>query len=299
MTKVIGGNITPKQHAKLKVEDVADRVLDRLIFAKSAYDGEKGIISDGVFTPYDMGPLWFMGHEFGKDFLFNAPEEINAFDIVWPMSFGAVFETRNDEWGRHLQCNYYETVPAKKLRGSHRFVGRKNVAWFNGYLTDDLKFHSSVNYAAWSGHSWRSIQRIKYNQDIIAAVPNSGSAPIQKYDATGENDIGKRVALGQSMALTCRYEWGAQFSLGNSPKIIIPTTPRGILELFNDRDKPEDKNRRDALKHWVKHHTRKTKTYNFTHVQAHLRGATKFNWRGFDVEIRPSQYDIEKGIWKK
>ena len=125
-------------------------------------------------------------------------------------------------------------------------------------------------------------------------VKDAGMAPIQRYVDTGENDVGIRVAMGQSIALTHRYEWGAQFSFPGSPKVIVPTTPRGILELFNDRDKPESLDPRKALKHWVSEHIRRAKCGSFQHVISHLRGELKFSWRGFDVEIKPAQFDLEK-----
>ena len=110
----------------------------------------------------------------------------------------------------------------------------------------------------------------------------------------GELTVGERAALMQSMALTYRYEWGAQFSIGKSARIIVPTTPQGALELFNDRDKPQDNDRRAALRHWVRQHLRKKPGGDFSKVREHLRGHTVFSWRGFDVVLRPSQFDLEQ-----
>lgn len=56
MTKIIGGHIPPKEHAKLRLEDAADKILDRIIFAKRIE--ERGTRKDCLFLPHEMGPMW-------------------------------------------------------------------------------------------------------------------------------------------------------------------------------------------------------------------------------------------------
>lgn len=294
MTKVVGGKIPPKEHRKLKVEDHLDRIFNKLIFAKLT-DDIKDIRRDCMFLPEDMGPMWAHIPSEKDDLMFNAPEEVNHPKLVWPLRVGIIHDIKShDEWGPHLELNWWESAAAEKLRGRYRFTSKYNIGWFMGKLTNDMRFMPCAMYGAWHSGKWMTAQRIKYNQDFLSAVNDGGTAPLERYVATGEDDIGIRCALGQSVGLTYRYEWGAQFSIGKTAKVIVPTTPRGILELFNDRNKPVDRDRRAALRHWVSQHARRRSAGDFTHVRAHLRGQTKFQWRGFDVTIRPSQFDREK-----
>lgn len=293
MVKVIGGKIPPKEHKKLQIEDALDDIFERVVFAKPL--PPKGIRRDCLFLPHHMGPMWADVGVERDDIGFFHPDDVNSPELIWPVGVGLITHGNNSEWGNHILCQYWQSEPAKRLRGGHRFVGRKNLGHYHGYLAADMQFHSVVNYAAWHFGRWRNIEPIRYDESFIALAPNAGAAPLaQPRVAVGEDDIGARCALGQSVALTYRYEWGAQFSIDGSARIVIPATPRGILELFNDRDKPCDRDRRAALRHWVSQHRRRKRGGDFSLVREHLRGSTKFSWRGFDVEIKPSQFDMER-----
>lgn len=286
--------IPVKEHAKLRVEDEVDYMLNRLLFARQI-DDVKNVRDDCLFLPHQMGPMWMNVDRLSDDISFFTPDQINHPETVWPVSVGVTW-TKYDENGPYVECNYYESVPAKKLRGKYRFVSKYNIGYFHGRTIENMQFLSAVEYASWTGHKWQSSQRLRLNESFINGVKGAGMAPVARYVDKGENDLGTHCALGQSAALTYRYEWGAQFSVNGSARVIIPTTPQGVLELFNDRDKPQDRDRRAALRHWVSSHLRRTKRKDFSAVRAHLRGNTKFNWRGFDVEIIPSKFDQELAL---
>lgn len=279
---------------KIRTEEGVSRLILRMMYARQEMNGAKGVRRDCLFLPNEFGPMWvspLTGEP--NESLFASPEDINSPEIVWPMSVGYAYENVTSD-GQDIVFNYWETVPASILRGKYSFSGRYNVGWYHGRLGIDGNFLSAVMFAAWTGAKWKTAMPIKHDAAFMDGVKDAGMAPIQRYVDTGENDVGIRVAMGQSIALTHRYEWGAQFSFPGSPKVIVPTTPRGILELFNDRDKPESLDRRKALKHWVSEHIRRAKCGSFQHVISHLRGELKFSWRGFDVEIKPAQFDLEK-----
>ena len=215
------------------------------------------------------------------------------------MSIGSVSEQYNEKEERVvITCNYFQSVQAKALRGQYRLSGKYNVGFYHGMFIEENRFLSAVEFATWFGHRWKTSERIRFSEKFMDNVQNTGMTILDRVADKGEEDIGTRVALGQSMALTYRYEWGAQFSIGDSAKVIVPTTPEGIRELFNDRDKPEDADRRAALRHWVSQHRRRKTGASFASVREHMRGATKFQWRGFDVTIRPSAYDEERNLVK-
>lgn len=293
MTIVRGGRIPAKEHRKLKVEDTLDLIFERLIFARIA--SVKRVNKDCLFMPEDMGPMW--AHIPGEDdsMIFFPEDAVNSPEIVWPVSVGMLFHARDcPEWGDSLKCNYWTSKDAKSLRGGFVGIGRKNIAWYTGVLDANKIWTPAVNVGAWHLGKWRPARRMGYDQAFIRGVRHSGTAPIDRRPLTGEDDFGAHAAMGQSVALSYRYEWGAQFSIGRSARIIIPTTPKGVLELFNDRNKPADKDRRAALRHWVSQHRRRKQGGDFGDVRRHLRGETAFQWRGFDVTIRPSAFDDER-----
>lgn len=294
MIKVIGGKIPPKEHRKLLVEDAVEDILDRLVFAKPV--SRKDVRKDCLFLPHEMGPMWARSPIGEDDLIFWAGEEVNSPELVWPVSFGVVWHKRNQEWGDHLFCMYAQSTEAKKLRGLYRFVSKYNLSLYEGYLERDCQWTSAVERAAWHWNTWRDAGRIRYDETFLRNVRPEGGAPVVAgyRPVDSEMTIGQQAALAQSMALTYRYEWGAQFSVAGSAKVIVPTTPAGALELFNDRDKPEDRDRRAALRHWVSQHLRKKPGGDFSKVREHLRGNVSFSWRGFDVVLRPSQYDAER-----
>lgn len=291
--KIVGGKIGAKEHNKLRHEDAIDNILDRLIFAKPLE--MRNVRKDCLFLPHQMGPMWMRGVG-ESDLMFATPEDVNHPELVWPLSVGAVWPKQDEGCAQSIQCNYWESVAPKVLRGKYRFVGKYNIGYFHGQFIEENKFLSAVEYGSWSFGRWRSAQRLRFDEAFLDAVPDAGTAPIARYVDKGEDDVGILCALGASIGLTYRYEWGAQFSIGNSARVIVPTTPEGIKQLFDDRDKPEYKDRRSAIRHWVKEHLRRKSTQDFSSVRRHMRGETQFSWRGFDVKICPSQYDIEKNL---
>ena len=290
--KVIGGKIPLKEHKKLVTEDAVSEMIERTMAARPESVGKK-VRGDSMFAPGQFGPMW-VSPLINDQLLFAPPEDVNHPDICWPMSIGKLSATNSVEYGREIHFTYWRSVDPKKLRGKYRFIGRKNIGFFAGVLGANGEFASAVEYAGWDGKRWRTCNRIRYDETFMDAVSNAGTAPIKAFLDKGDDEIGIRAACGQTIALTLRYEWGAQFSIAGSPKVIVPTTPRGILELFNDRDKPEENGRRTALRHWVNQHIRRANTGSFRHVRSHLRGEMSFKWRGYDVTVKPSQFDTEQ-----
>lgn len=94
-----------------------------------------------------------------------------------------------------------------------------------------------------------------------------------------------------------RYTWIARLGYSGKHNIDLWINPRSARHLFKLRDIPEGGNRRAAIKNWVSQHWRQ-KDYcteeDRVFVRQHLRGAIDFKWRGFNVQIIPSEYDLEQ-----
>lgn len=295
-TKIVGGKIPPKEHKKLVTEDTIDHYLERLIFARETnlpFQPRQ----DCLFRPEDMGPMWTPHVAADDDMSFFHPEDINSPHVLWPLRFGFVSSGRSEDWGGdYIECNHFSSIEPAALRGRCARVGKYNLVHRQGYLDSKGGWVSVSSYAAWHFGRWVDAGMIRFNEGVLSAVRDSGGGPVTIGDRleSGKNTVPMRCAMGQSVAISYRYEWGAQFSIDNSPRIIVPTTPAGVRELFDDRDKPADQDRRAALRHWVRQHVRRSKREKFADVRAHLRGQVSFKWRGFDVTIRPSQFDEER-----
>lgn len=93
-----------------------------------------------------------------------------------------------------------------------------------------------------------------------------------------------------------RTLWSVSFRIGESPSLTISTDPVGVREMLRMRDVPDGKTRREALRHWVREHTRKNRRDDAveSQVRAHLRGSDKCHWFGIDCQITPSKIDVAK-----
>lgn len=105
------------------------------------------------------------------------------------------------------------------------------------------------------------------------------------------------VAL--QLSLTYDYEWSCYIKeKPDSLGIRIPIHPSSSKDVFMMRNIPEGKDRKKAIVNFVKEHYRTIKDYNDNErqilIQKHLRGDLKFNWRGLEVHIIPSPYDLRK-----
>lgn len=109
-----------------------------------------------------------------------------------------------------------------------------------------------------------------------------------------EEDFWMSCWIAKSASLTAEYDWHVDlgYRRNNSPMVTIPTDPISAKSIFKLRDVPPGLSRREAIKHWVCGHTRKSRDASEYEVTAHLRGAESFNWNGLECVVRPSVYDL-------
>lgn len=282
MTKPTGGRIPAKEHKKLKLEDAVDYALDRLVFAAPVSGvSSKQANSAGSFLPRGKWPVWLNLDGYGDETLIHAPRLVDDPLLVWPLCVGLAGGFVETGFGPTMDATWWKSVPASVLRGKCRLSGRFNIEVAYGRFIERNEFLSVTDYATWTGAKWTDSQFLR--QDGRAFRPGAS-----------ELDAGTRAGLGQSFALTVRYEWGVCFSLPGTSGVIVNVGAEAIKSLFDDRNKPAYVDRRSALRHWVRQHHRKTRGGDFIGVREYLRGEEQFNWRGFDVTVLPSQFDREK-----
>lgn len=103
-----------------------------------------------------------------------------------------------------------------------------------------------------------------------------------------------QVALGWALAI--RYAWTVWIGYSQGPRIRFVSDPLGAREVFRLRDIPQGRERRTALRHWVKAHWRQNRGDfgDEAWIRKHLRGATDFTWNGMRCRIQPADFDIEQ-----
>lgn len=114
-------------------------------------------------------------------------------------------------------------------------------------------------------------------------------------------DLITKVNYSFNVKLSAYYEWFVYIrESDNSIGFKVPINPSASKEIFMLRDIPEGAVRRKAICNFVREHLRTVRNNEMsseeiqTTVKRHLRGETKFNWRGLQVNVIPSEYDIKK-----
>lgn len=219
--------------------------------------------------------------EIDVDYLlpWNQDEQI-AYDdgsepAVWPIDIGVAM---NFDENNTIRIAAASSINPKVVRGVARRVSRWNLVYYFLEINEhgELIDHGSEYFGRFN-KEWVSLLQ---GGNFVAGCSRS-------------DPVSRAVPLVIGCALRQRYEWSAIFSFPYGLKLRYGCDARGALELFRDRDKPEE-GRRSALLHWVRKHWRKTSNPDDAkEIRKHLRGVTKISWRGMDVCIVPSEYEIE------
>lgn len=92
------------------------------------------------------------------------------------------------------------------------------------------------------------------------------------------------------------FQWNVEFIGKSGCSFLLPVTPEGARELFKDRDKPADRERRVPLRHWVRAHSRLGQKGQKYDVRAYLRCPEPFMWRGYRCQVLPSPADRARNL---
>lgn len=104
--------------------------------------------------------------------------------------------------------------------------------------------------------------------------------------------------MALQLSLTYDYEWSCYIrENSDSIGVRIPIHPSSSKEVFMMRNIPDGKSRRRAIVNFVKKHYRTVRGNGNERkvlIEKHFRGDLKFNWRGLEVHVTPSPYDLRK-----
>lgn len=161
------------------------------------------------------------------------------------------------------------------------------------------------------GYGFNSATKLEDNNNVIIPIPTplkSGffydkKEVIKKMyeDLRDTNSMYfqtiKNFHMALQLSLTYHYEWSCYIKeTQNSLGVRIPIHPSSSKSVFMMRNTPEGSQRKKAIVNFVKDHYRTIKGYNDNErkvlIQKHFRGELKFNWRGLEVHITPSPYDL-------
>ncbi len=274
-----------KQRANATLADrvafVADEFLEALLLAEK--EGDPMTLWNCDFHLLDD----IVGETSGDpEKAYLLAEKTDAEPAVWPIDF-ALAAKKTD--GSFFLCRT-ESASPKEIRGQAKMVPKYCANFVGAWLTRD-KFSTPERVIVGRiGGKW---------VDLRSQFQNAkGNVVFVKGDKfKWHSDLAITVAIATAGALSERYEWHAAFGFSdNGPRLLIPTNPRGCLELFRSRNLNPGERRRSALRHWVKNHYRDVNRDDegLTYVRDHLRGNTRFIWNGLDCEVLVSEYDLER-----
>lgn len=272
--------LTDESRIRARAFDVIRRVLD-IEPMKVGDDRRRGLLAPPpLFVFKGVDPVMLYGD---PDWWVFNPSECTP-SIVWPIDV-CLMQGKNDEFGFTLMR--LRSVKAKDVRGCASrvspFMLRKDVC-----VDDRGKRVTASGLLSYLGGKWVDGQK----RTLWAG---SADNPIPIRDDGKSDGYLELGAAAIGVALRHRYEWAVNVGFSDTPSVRIVTDPTGMKELFRLRDVNPSRDRRDALMSWVSDHWRQNRRDPEveTYVRQHLRGSTKFDWRGFACEISPAAFDVE------
>ena len=229
----------------------------------------------------------------GRYYLNPDNDEAELSRAMWPIDIGVIKICDGDKHSADgdLFFSRVASVPPSTVRGKTRTIRPKMVMASSAYMHKHEWSPQNEIFGQF-GNDWVQIcdgvQQVSKGKFSYGSIRRVGEEAI---------DAHRSISIAFSGALSERYEWHAAFGFHpNGPRILIPTSPSGCLKLFQDREKEEGQTRRAALKHWVNQHYRAHSENDdeIIYVREHLRGNTRFIWRGVEVEVLVSAFDLEK-----
>jgi len=214
----------------------------------------------------------------------SATQEEHA-ELSWPVDFAVASFTPKMSYSEEaektdlLSLMRLRSISMREARGRVTRVAKRMLHVSIAQVAEGGWWDTADTVVGLTGDKWVR----------IAAGHNTSAA------ASYNNWVDQAVRSVVPSILTARYEWHVALgTIKGGPRVLLPTNPAQCLKLFKNRDVDGGKSRREKLRHWVEEHWRDKEEVGLAYVCAHLRGHTKFTWAGFDCELFPSAFDLEK-----
>jgi len=289
--------------APKRAEAMSDYIEDMLVWMSLSEQGKWGFWDVNRFD--NARPILPEegGDEFGFDVEHNARLmgfykklglEERFYDItpqdIWPVARCTVMPGSEDP-EEEMEHGVYVFLGAHSMREKER---RKIGARWGVGGSHTLVFSEE--------RIWRTGER-RSGCNVVNWSPMTGWVNSKKLGINLEADLIRKVCAKELSQTLCeRYDW--TIDIRSSPKrtgVRLETDAFGAEKILKERDRPEDRNRRPALRHWVAEHWRQTRRdpKMDKKIRDHLRGAESFRWLGYECRINPSPFDIERAAKAK
>lgn len=208
---------------------------------------------------------------------------------IWPLDVSFCSWQETPVPGMNFQR--FRTIKPKEARGLVKLVSPVMAEQLSALVLNDGERLAARGFMSLVGGNWidarGTIQQWRYG---------GGFEQHNKYDDTEIEQNRLLPMLATWVALRQRYDWSILLGYEGIARVRFFTDPIGLRAVFKLRDLPPGKERRAALKHWVRQHWRRQRDDEEARswVRRHIRGAESFTWDGLRCAIRPAEFDLEQ-----
>lgn len=190
---------------------------------------------------------------------------------------------------------------------------KRNLAKYKYIFSQRMGFLDYGKQRWWTNEDGYGFNKMtKFDSGLNAIIPIP--TPLKPGYYFDKNAVSKRISediedddsmymhtirgfnMALQLSLTYNYEWSCYIKeTPDSLGVRIPIHPSSSKEVFMMRNIPEGKTRKTAIVNFVKEHYRTVKGNGNERkvlIEKHFRGDLKFNWRGLEVHVTPSPYDL-------
>lgn len=225
----------------------------------------------GLYEPF--GNLEFVGIDGTR------PEDVGSNLNISLLSLTEKNQVGKNGFGK-ITMHSFKTVSPNLLRGRLKTFLPRTVEISTCIIDQNAKYHQAQILFSWNGKKW-----VFNSNNMDGATATSLYPPM--------------IHIATTLQFYRRYNWRVVLGHPGCASVSLVTTPKGAAEMFKLRDVPEGKTRRAALRNWITDHWRASRLSEVDqdiYIRKHLRGATDFSWKGLNVKLMPSQYDVEQNL---
>lgn len=178
---------------------------------------------------------------------------------------------------------------------SHSIIGVSDTTFFGNVKVERKTRNILMRHNGYREYSVSRCDSVEFKGKTTSVVVRNSvyCKNGEVITDNGSQSIIKLFKILCGSALTERYNAHAEIELVNGASVFVPLGLWQLKEILKDREKPENGNRRSALIHLVKQHKRNGPE-DAIRVREHLRGKIECHWRGWDVALWPSMYDVDR-----
>ena len=239
-------------------------------------------------------------HEKGEGFMFKPFGDLQVTPDMFP-DLNIKTMNLSGEVG-HMTKYRFLTPKEKRHLDRYKYIFSEQLAILNygeqKWWTDQTGYGFNNMYNKGDVNFVYPIQVSLKNGYYISPIDakKQASEGLENPDSSYAHMI-KHFHMNLQLALTYDYEWSCYIrETPDSLGVRIPIHPSSSKEVFIMRNIEQGSKRKKAIVNFVKDHYRTMKGFNGNErdilIRKHFRGELKFNWRGLEVHITPSPYDL-------